>query len=355
MKKAVFIVGLWLLIARANYSTAQSANQGNLIADSLISNVLKDNKIHLDPVRKIYIYLPASYATSKRAYPVVFYFHTMFTNASTLLEASGMKQLLDRAFSSGLSQEFILVVPDCSSPTIGSLYENSSTSGRWLDYITEELLPYTDSHYRTIPQKESRAVTGDLMGGRGAFKLAMTRPDLFSVVYALHPIATGMGNVPWVSSDINWEKIHQAKTYQDLAGLGFSKIFLGIQQAFLPNSARPPFYCDFMVEIENGERKINTTNMKKVKDSFLLDHSLEIYKDNLSRLRAIAFDWGRFDPVQEHVVSAANLSRQLQDLGIRHEAEEYAGTPWQSNWTGTGRFYTRVIPFLARYLEFTPK
>src|SRR5882762_4451463 len=116
MKKIVFIAGLWLLSARANYSTAQSANQGNLVTDSLVSNVLKDNKIHLDPARKIYIYLPVSYTTSKRAYPVVFYFHTMFTNASALLDASGMKQLLDRAFSNGLSQEFILVVPDCSSP-----------------------------------------------------------------------------------------------------------------------------------------------------------------------------------------------------------------------------------------------
>lgn len=362
MKIVVIAIITWLATMCANICLGQKQHNvpqisqqdghGNFVTDSFTSTVLNENKIHLNPLRKIYVYLPASYKSSKRSYPVVFYFHTIVTNPSQLLESSGIKDLLDKAFSSNLCREFILVVPDCSSPVTGSFYENSSTSGRWLGYITQELVPFIDAKYRSIPQKESRAVIGDFMGGRGAFVLAMTRPDLFSMVYALHPVATGMGNIPWVNMDINWEKIHTATSFEELAGLGFTSIFLAIQQAFLPNPDRPPFYCDFMFEPENGHMKLNAENMQKVKDSFLLDHYLQKNRQNLLQLKAIAFDWGRFDPIQDHVISAEHLSRELQDLGINHEAEEYAGLPWNKNWSETGRFYTRVIPFLNRHLKF---
>ena len=92
--------------------------------------------------------------------------------------------------------------------------------------------------------------------------------------------------------------------------------------------------------------------MQKVKEGFLLDHYLEKNRQKLLQLKAIAYDWARFDPIQEHVISAERFSRELQDLGIDHEAEEYTGLPWTKNWSQTGRFYTRVIPFLNRNLKF---
>ena len=55
---------------------------------------------------------------------------------------------------------------------------------------------------------------------------------------------------------------------------------------------------------------------------------------------------------QDHVYSNQSFTRKLDDLGIEHEAEEYRGDPWNQNWTENGRFYTRVLPFLNRYLVF---
>lgn len=69
-------------------------------------------------------------------------------------------------------------------------------------------------------------------------------------------------------------------------------------------------------------------------------------------MRAIAFDWARYDGNYDHIQSARVLSRELDDLGIEHEGEEYRGTPWNKVWTDDGRFYTRVLPFLGRHLAF---
>jgi S-formylglutathione hydrolase FrmB len=53
---------------------------------------------------------------------------------------------------------------------------------------------------------------GDFMGAYGALKFAILYPEQFSLVYALHPVATGTGWVP-MSSRPDWSKIHKSSFY----------------------------------------------------------------------------------------------------------------------------------------------
>lgn len=332
---------------------AQSAGpHGTLVTETLTSVVLRDNRIGIDPKRSIKVYLPPGYAGSGRAYPVVYYCHSSFQRAEQLFESGQLVKLLDRAFASGVTGEFIFVVADYSSPTSGSLYENSTTSGRWLDFTVQELVPFIDGKFRTLRNRDCRAVVGDFMGGRGALKLAMTHADIFSVVYALHPVATGRGYIPWNDVDVNWKVVLEAKTFAELGGHGRSQIMVAICQGFLPNPNRPPFYCDFFREVQNGVLQLHVANTTKLQQGFLLDRTLEESAANLRTLRGIAFDWARYDETASHVYSVVEFSRRLDDLGIEHEAEEYRGNPWNKLWTDDGRFYTRLLPFLNRHLVY---
>lgn len=333
----------------------QDAKRGTVVTRHLVSTILKENFIGLDTHRVIKVYLPPGYNDSKRSYPVVYYCHSIFSTAEKLFEDGRLVNILEQAFANNVVPEFIFVAADYSSPTTGSMYENSPVSGRWLDFTVHELVPFIDKQFRTISHRDSRAITGDFMGGRGALKLAMTHPEIFSVVYALHPVATGAGYVPWAANEVNWKKIHQAKTFAELAGDGRAQMFVAIAQAFLPNPNRPPFYCDFWMEFDNGEPKLHTENTRKAQAGFLLDQSLEASAQNLQQLRGIAFDWARYDPTPTHVYTNQAFTRKLEDLGIEHEAEEYRGTPWNKNWTENGRVYSRMLPFLGRWLVFEGK
>ena len=51
-------------------------------------------------------------------------------------------------------------------------------ASRWQTFLTTELIPYVDSHYRTVAKREGRAITGLSMGGHGAFYTAFRHPDL---------------------------------------------------------------------------------------------------------------------------------------------------------------------------------
>ncbi len=349
----LFITVILFMTASTSYGQSTTSVKGTMVTENLESSILKENRIGIDPRRKVKVYLPPGYGSSKKSYPVVYYLHSAFSNPDKLFENERVIELVERAFTQGIVREFIFVAADYTSPTIGSIYENSPVSGRWLDFTIQELVPFIDRRFRTLATRASRAVTGDFFGGRGALKLAMTHAEVFSVVYALHPVGTGTGQLPWPYIDIDWKKAHEAKSFDDIRKAdGRTQIFVAFSQAYLPNLNRPPLFCDFYTEVEEGSLKYLPDRILKLKKGFLLDETLNECADNLRTMRGIAFDWGRFDNTYAHVHSNQQFSRKLADLGIDHEAEEYSGNVWDHTWTDHGRFYSRVLPFLDRHLLF---
>ena len=69
----------------------------------------------------------------------------------------------------------------------GSFYVDSPANGNWEKFITEDVVDYVDTNFRTIPEVESRGIFGGSMGGFGALNLAMRHPDLYSAAYASTP------------------------------------------------------------------------------------------------------------------------------------------------------------------------
>jgi len=351
LKPALWIlVGMLVALPAAARSSASS--RGSVVDEPFVSTVLRDNRIGLDPARATKVYLPPGYAKSTRRYPVVYFLHNAWSSPRQVFEDGRMQRLMERAFADGVVEEFILVAADYSGPTTGSLYENSPVSGRWLDYTAQEVVPLIDARYRTLAQRESRAVVGFFFGGRGALKLAMSKAEIFSVAYAMHPVAAGTGDIPWVSLEVDWPRMHAAKTYAELAGLGRTQIFWAIHQAFSPNLANPPCYCDFYMVMKDGKPVYDGDRAHAMQRAFLLDESLVESAAALRTMRGLALDWGRFDTTQAHVTSNREFSRKLEDLGVEHEAEEYRGDPWSRNWTDDGRFATRVLPFLQKHLAW---
>src|SRR5579863_2847827 len=79
----------------------------------------------------------------------------------------------------------ILVMPNAYTLYQGSMYSNSVTTGVWEDFVVRDLVSYVDSHYRTIPARESRGLAGHSMGGFGTIRLGMKFPEVCSSNYIL--------------------------------------------------------------------------------------------------------------------------------------------------------------------------
>jgi pimeloyl-ACP methyl ester carboxylesterase len=66
---------------------------------------------------------------------------------------------------------------------------NSSVFGAWEDFLTQELVPFIDTEYRTIPTPRGRAIMGHSSGGYGAIMAATLHPGIWGAVGLNDPAA----------------------------------------------------------------------------------------------------------------------------------------------------------------------
>ena len=122
---------------------------------------------------KTSIVLPVDYAEDGLSrFPVVYLLHGAGNDHTTYLQPSILNRV-DRG-------RFLAVIPDggtdwwMDSPILPKVKRET--------FIVRELVPYVDAHFRTLPQKEMRAIAGHSMGGQGASRLGMRHTDLFGTV-----------------------------------------------------------------------------------------------------------------------------------------------------------------------------
>ena len=87
--------------------------------------------------------------------------------------------------------ELIVVTPNAYTLHKGSMYSNSPVTGDWETFIAEDLVAHIDRNYRTFPDRMSRGLAGHSMGGYGALRIGMKRPEVFSSLYIIRGLHDG--------------------------------------------------------------------------------------------------------------------------------------------------------------------
>jgi|SRR6185437_8197531 len=342
---AVFLASL--NIAPLFAATAES----QVVSRELRSESLAHSKIGTNPLRKMVVYLPAGYNESSQRYPVIYFLPNPFGSYRADFDQRGAQSLFDHAIADGVINKFILVSVDMNTPLGCSWYVNSPVTGNWDDFMIQELVPYIDADFKTLPNRDSRGIAGDFMGGHGAIRFAMKHPDVFGSVYALHPVGTGTG-VQTMYSRMNWDLLAHAKSMDDLKGDNFLMIFTAIFQAHLPNPDKPPLYIDLPAHKEGNNLIVNSELTEKLLSTFSLQELVPEYADNLKSLRGFKFDWARSDQNPDHIYSNQAFTHKLNEFGVVHEAEEYNGNWEEANWGNDGRIYNDLLPFFQKHLVF---
>ncbi|WP_104419510.1 alpha/beta hydrolase [Neolewinella xylanilytica] len=338
------ILTLCLLCNQLSFAQS-AAGAGRVVVDSLYSEAL-ENAYGESPTRAVSVYLPPTYDADDTRYPVIYYLHG-FLNDHTLTPQ--MIDVLDYAIASGKIPPFILVVADNRTAIDGSFYSNSEHFGNWETFMAEDLVRYTDTHYRTLARRDSRGVTGHSMGGYGALKLAMRYPQTFSSVYALSPGAlTVVGE--YGPNGPTYQELAGIETMEDLMQSYFPKVIVAFGRAWSPNPDKPPFYADVPFTYRNDSLVVHPEVLEKWYAEMPV-HMIPDHLTQLQSLRGIALDWGR-NAGDRFVRQCEMFSQRLENVGIEHQAEEYIGTHTSGIFTREGRVPTDMLPFFAHRLSF---
>jgi S-formylglutathione hydrolase FrmB len=93
-----------------------------------------------------------------------------------------MLERLDAMFAAGECPPALVVFVDAWTSYGGSQFLNSSSTGPYMDYLCDEVVPFVDGRYATLPGREHRGLTGKSSGGYGAMVVPMLRPDVFGAL-----------------------------------------------------------------------------------------------------------------------------------------------------------------------------
>lgn len=342
-----------LTLILALYSVEAQNPKGRVVVDRITSSVLQ-NPGGENPTRSVTIYLPPGYDKTTNRYPAIYYLHGFTQTDSVLIAVDHLDALLDKAIASGKIKPVIVVMASQHTLYRGSMYTNSPLTGNWADFTAKELVQYVDKNFRTIPSVESRGITGLSMGGGGAIRLGMLFPEVFSCVYAMSPGPLAM--VKELGPESPFYK-NAAKTKEELwadwrdsfpyAGL----LVVAMGRAFSPNKHNPPHYADLPFTYLGDSLVINDRVLEVWNENMpveMIDH----YKDNLKKLKAIKLDWGRNDKFGLVTMGCQLFSQKLENIGVKHFAEEYIGTHTNKIWTDDGRALNDMLPFFDAYLTF---
>lgn len=159
--------------------------KGRVVRTSHESQCLSDNPLGDPHERDLYVYLPPQYDGTQR-FPVVMMLAGFGSTNHSIAGWSPWKpntiELFDRLIADGQCKPAILVLPDCFNRWGGSQFIDSEGTGRYQTYLADEVFPFVDAEFRTVPKREARAVAGRSSGGFGALRLGMDRPDVVSVI-----------------------------------------------------------------------------------------------------------------------------------------------------------------------------
>jgi enterochelin esterase-like enzyme len=124
------------------------------------------------------VYLPPDYNTAtNRRYPAIYWLHG---RGGSQTGAATFASRLDAAIRAGRAPAAIVI--GVNGRRTSSWVDAMDGTSPVQSVIIRELIPHVDATYRTIAQREARAVEGFSMGGAGAAKLGFKHPDLFGVV-----------------------------------------------------------------------------------------------------------------------------------------------------------------------------
>lgn len=145
--------------------------------------------------RRMLVYTPAEYLDNPdKQYPVLYLLHGSGGDETAWADYGRVCQILDCMINSGQCVPLIVVMPNGNmnldaapgeSPYMNKLPTANNTSsmfGKVEAAFPKEIISYTEKHYRTVADKQHRAIAGLSLGGLQTIFIAANNPDAFDYV-----------------------------------------------------------------------------------------------------------------------------------------------------------------------------
>ncbi len=300
--------------------------------ETVASKTLLNNPLGDPSIRPLVIYLPPGYGNNEQCFPVIYLLASFSNRGLSFLNQvaweEDIQNRMDRLITQGKCQPMILVMPDCFTRYGGSQYLDSTATGCYQQYLIE-IVDFVDQQFRTIPDRNHRAIVGRSSGGYGAMMTALKYPQIFGLIadhsgdkYFEKCYALDLLELPALVTRIDITSIlEDPYSFRPKDTDFFHVLSIAAMSACYSPNPTSPLGFDWPVDLHTGEIISDIWIKWKQKDPLeLLDSNIE----PLQSFRLLYIDCGNRDEYFLHY-GARKMDRQLTNMGIPHIYEEYAG------------------------------
>jgi enterochelin esterase-like enzyme len=141
--------------------------------------------------RRAYVYTPSGYdAEATKRYPVLYLQHGAGEDERGWGNQGRMNFILDNLLAAGKATPMIVVMDKGYATRAGASAPAPGARGpgplgdfsAFADVLLKDLVPTIDARYRTLADREHRAMAGLSMGSMQTLQIALTHPDTFAYV-----------------------------------------------------------------------------------------------------------------------------------------------------------------------------
>lgn len=138
--------------------------------------------------RRAYVYTPPGYEGSTRRYPVLYLNHGSGENETTWSRQGKANLIMDNLIAEGKAVPMLVVMETAYATKLGAPPQSPDA---FEDVVIDDLIPTIDSAYRTLPDREHRAMTGTSRGGSQTLQITSSHLDRFAWIgaFSAPPIA----------------------------------------------------------------------------------------------------------------------------------------------------------------------
>jgi enterochelin esterase family protein len=142
----------------------------------------------LDMMRSMHVYTPPGYDSGNAKYPVFYLLHGGGDDDSGWSTIGRAGFILDNLLAAKKAKPMIVVMPNGSMPRPAGPPSppnpalQAAAQERFSNELLKDVMPYVESHYRVLANRDSRAIAGLSMGGGQTLRVAPANLDKFAYI-----------------------------------------------------------------------------------------------------------------------------------------------------------------------------
>ena len=183
---AIGIMGLIAPALAADDAAPQGFDQARDVPHGKVASESYDSK-SLGFERKLTVYTPPGFSKDKK-YPVLYLLHGSGDDETGWVQKGSANVVMDNLYADSKAEPMIIVMPYGYSTRPGeptrkpnaTPEERKQATEAFAKDLLDDVIPFIDSHYPTIADRDHRALAGLSMGGGQTMRIGPTHSDTFA-------------------------------------------------------------------------------------------------------------------------------------------------------------------------------